>query len=74
MRKKEIERLVMATTQAGGLDDILCGAQIGRLFCGLVAIGVYEDSFILKHWNLDEFDSVREAIEFLWQNRDELPD
>ena len=74
MRKKELERLVMATTQTDGLDDILSGEQIGRLFCGLVAIGVHKNSHILKYWNLDEYDSVGEAIEFLWRNREELPD
>jgi len=73
MRKKELERLVIATTQADDFNELLVGEQLVRLFRGLVAIGVDQDSHVLKYWNLDEYDSVREAIEFLWKNREELP-
>ena len=74
MKRKELERLVMATTQADDLDDLLVGEQLVRLFNGLVVIGVHENSHVLKYWNMDEYDTAESAIEFLWRNRDELPD
>jgi len=74
MRKKELERLVMATTQTGDLDELLVGEQLMRLFRGLVAIGVDEDSCILKYWSLNEYETAGKAIEFIWHNRNELPD
>ena len=73
MTKKELERLVMATTQSDDFTEILVGEQLVRLFKGLVAIGVDEDSILMKYWNLDEYNSVGDAIKFLWQHREWLP-
>ena len=73
MTKKELERLVMATTQSDDFTEILVGEQLVRLFKGLVAIGVDEDSVLLQYWNLDEYNSAGKAIEFLWRHREELP-
>ncbi len=73
MTKKELERLVMATTQSNDFTEILIGEQLVRLFKGLVAIGVDEDSILMKYWNLDEYNSAEDAIKFLWQHREWLP-
>ena len=73
MTKKELERLVIAITHVDTPFDPLFGKQLARLFNGLIAIGVDEDSHVLKFWNVGEYDTAEHAIEFLWRHREELP-
>jgi len=72
MNRKELRRLLVVATGEVDSSCALSGTQIKYIFQGFIALGVDEESYIFKYWNIDEYETIESAEEFLWRNKGEF--